>query len=71
MSPQASDDLIAMLTREYDRPDNQVRFEWSPGAIVIWDNRVVQNYTAHDYGDFPRHVDRIFLSHFDQPQTEP
>lgn len=32
MAPQASDDLIATLTREYDRPDNQVRFEWSPGT---------------------------------------
>ncbi|MGH3671627.1 MAG: TauD/TfdA dioxygenase family protein [Pseudonocardiaceae bacterium] len=71
MSPEAGDELIKTLGREYTRPEYQVRFHWTPGAIAMWDNRVVQNYTEHDYGDFPRHVDRIFLSDFGQPLVEP
>ncbi len=70
ISPEASEKLIAKLTEEYTRPEYQVRFRWSPGAIAVWDNRVVQHYAVRDYGDFPRHLERILLADFNQPQIE-
>lgn len=44
-----SDALLARLFRAIARPEVQVRFRWSAGAVAIWDNRVTQHYAAADY----------------------
>ncbi|HSP03394.1 MAG TPA: TauD/TfdA family dioxygenase [Acidimicrobiales bacterium] len=31
------------------RPEFQVRFTWTPGAVAMWDNRCTQHYAAWDY----------------------
>jgi taurine dioxygenase len=61
------DELIAAVTDEYLRPENQVRFQWRPGSVAMWDNRAVVHTGVHDYGDYPRRLVRICLARFDDP----
>ncbi|MGH2717520.1 MAG: TauD/TfdA dioxygenase family protein [Actinomycetota bacterium] len=61
----ASDELVQMLSDLYLRPEHQYRLQWSPGAVCMWDNRAVQHTGVHDYGDAPRHMERICLARFD------
>jgi taurine dioxygenase len=42
-SAERSAELVATL-KEATRPEYQVRFRWSPGAIAVWDNRAVHHY---------------------------
>jgi alpha-ketoglutarate-dependent sulfate ester dioxygenase len=44
------------------RPEYQVRFRWSPGAIAVWDNRAAHHYAVRDYGDFPRYMERVLIT---------
>ncbi|MGH3672288.1 MAG: TauD/TfdA dioxygenase family protein [Pseudonocardiaceae bacterium] len=64
VSAHESAALVERLRQEYLRPEYQVRFQWSPGAIAMWDNRVVQHTGTQDYSDFPRHMKRICLASF-------
>lgn len=56
---QESGQLLAYLTHQFYRPENQVRFKWRPGSLAIWDNRAVQHYGVADYGDAPRRLTRV------------
>jgi alpha-ketoglutarate-dependent taurine dioxygenase len=69
MSTQESAALVQRLSQEYLRPEYQVRFHWSPGAMAMWDNRVVQHTGTHDYGDFPRRMKRICLASFHESRS--
>jgi taurine dioxygenase len=51
--------LLAYLTHQFYRPENQVRFKWRPGSLAIWDNRAVQHYGVADYGDAQRQLVRV------------
>jgi taurine dioxygenase len=51
--------LLAYLTHQFYRPENQVRFKWRPGSLAIWDNRAVQHYGVADYGDARRQLVRV------------
>jgi alpha-ketoglutarate-dependent taurine dioxygenase len=64
LSTEESAALVERLRQEYLRPEYQVRFPWSPGAMAMWDNRVVQHTGIHDYGDIPRRMKRICLASF-------
>jgi alpha-ketoglutarate-dependent taurine dioxygenase len=58
----------ALLTRvldQYRRPEYQVRFAWSPGALAFWDNRGAVHYAVRNYGDFPRVMERVLIA--DEP----
>ena len=52
-------ELLDYLTRQFSRPENQVRFKWRPGSLAIWDNRSVQHYGVADYGRAQRQLVRI------------
>jgi alpha-ketoglutarate-dependent taurine dioxygenase len=69
MSTQDSAALVERLRQEYLQPEYQVRFQWSPGTIAIWDNRVVQHTGTQDYGEFPRHMARICLASFHESRS--
>jgi taurine dioxygenase len=51
--------LLAYLTQQFSRLENQVRFKWRPGSLAIWDNRSVQHYGVADYGNAPRQLVRV------------
>lgn len=44
-----SDAILGMLFAHVQKPEFQVRWRWSPGAIAFWDNRVTQHYAVNDY----------------------
>lgn len=51
--------LLAYLTHQFYRPENQLRLKWRPGSLAIWDNRAVQHYGVADYGNVPRRLVRV------------
>jgi alpha-ketoglutarate-dependent sulfate ester dioxygenase len=61
-----SRELLSIVHDQYRRPEYQVRFSWRPGSIAFWDNRAAVHYAVRNYGDFPRHLERILIA--DEPQ---
>lgn len=51
--------LLDYLFRHIERPENQVRFQWSAGAMAIWDNRCTWHYATVDYLPHSREMHRI------------
>lgn len=58
--------LLNMLMEHVMTPDFQVRFEWRPGSVAIWDNRCTQHYAPNDYSE-PRRMRRVQIDG-DAPQ---
>lgn len=58
VSDEESRALIDRLTAEYNRPEYQVRWPWEPGAVAIWDNRLVMHYGVPDQTT-DRYLERI------------
>jgi len=56
--------LLDLLFYEVTRPEYQVRFRWSPKALVVWDNQAVAHAGPIDYAhfDLPRVVRRITVA---------
>ncbi|WP_148714496.1 TauD/TfdA dioxygenase family protein [Chitinolyticbacter meiyuanensis] len=56
--------LLDLLAEEVTRPEYQVRFHWSPHALVIWDNQATAHAGPIDYAHFdaPRTVRRITVA---------
>ncbi len=59
MDPAESAELLRYLTNKVKQPEYQVRFHWSPNAIVFWDNRPTQHYAVLDYWPHERIVERV------------
>jgi taurine dioxygenase len=53
--------LFAMLQDHVTRLENTVRWRWSTGDVVIWDNRATQHKAIDDYDDQPRIVRRVTI----------
>jgi taurine dioxygenase len=53
--------LFAMLQDYVTRLENMVRWRWSAGDVVIWDNRATQHKAIDDYGDQRRIVRRVTI----------
>jgi alpha-ketoglutarate-dependent taurine dioxygenase len=56
-----SANLFAMPQDHVTRLENMVRWRWSTGDVVIWDNRATQHKAIDDYGDQPRIVRRVTI----------
>jgi alpha-ketoglutarate-dependent taurine dioxygenase len=69
-SREESDKLVQKLREETTRPEYQVRFRWSPGAIAVADNRAVHHYAVADYGDSPRLLERVLITEPELPLVE-
>ena len=56
--------LIDLLAEEITRAEYQVRFRWTPNALVIWDNQATAHAGPIDYAHFndPRVVRRITVA---------
>jgi taurine dioxygenase len=53
--------LLAELLDRVKTPEYQVRFRWTPNAIVFWDNRATQHYAILDYWPQERTVERVTI----------
>lgn len=51
--------LITWLLDHINRPEYQVRFKWTEGAVAMWDNRCTQHYAVNDYLPGYRCMNRI------------
>jgi taurine dioxygenase len=50
LAPNESRAILNMLLDHIEhRPEFQIRFQWTPGAVALWDNRCTQHYAAWDY----------------------
>lgn len=56
--------LLDLLFHEVTRPEYQVRFQWRPKSLVVWDNQAVAHAGPIDYAhfDLPRAVRRITVA---------
>jgi len=54
-----SDTLLAFLYRQATIPEYQMRVKWKPNTLVMWDNRSVLHYAAHDYYPARRTMERV------------
>ena len=54
--------LLELFQRHVTRLENTMRWRWSPGDVVIWDNRATQHYAVADYGRLPRKLRRITVA---------
>ena len=44
------------------RPENLVRWSWSPNQLLIFDNRITQHYAVDNYDDLPRRLNRVTVA---------
>jgi taurine dioxygenase len=61
MTARESEPLLRFLFEHASRPHLTARHRWSPGDLVIWDNRCVQHYAIHDHGDAERVLLRVTI----------
>ncbi|MFI6850718.1 TauD/TfdA dioxygenase family protein [Streptomyces sp. NPDC050416] len=57
-----SRDLLRIFQSYVTRPENIVRVAWTPGDVVLFDNRITQHYAPDDYGDLPRLLHRVTVA---------
>jgi taurine dioxygenase len=62
LSTTESRDILRLLQAYVTRPENTVRWQWAPGDVVLWDNRITQHYAPDDYDDLPRRLDRVTIA---------
>jgi taurine dioxygenase len=61
-SPSASRDILRTLQDHAIAPEQTVRWSWSVGDLVIWDNRSTQHYAIYDYGTEHRRCERVTVA---------
>ncbi|MFE2298755.1 TauD/TfdA dioxygenase family protein [Streptomyces sp. NPDC059445] len=57
-----SADLLRILQSYVTRPENILRWTWSPGQLLIFDNRITQHYAVDNYDDHPRLLNRVTVA---------
>lgn len=62
VSTKESQALFNLLQDRITRLENTIRWNWSLGDIVLWDNRATQHYAVDDYDDQPRKLSRVTLA---------
>lgn len=62
LTRKESEGLLDALFSHAESPDFQVRFNWSEGAVAVWDNRSTQHFAVADYFPARRVMCRVALS---------
>lgn len=62
MTRAESRPLLDYLVSFASAPDLTYRHTWSPGDVVLWDNRGVMHFAVHDYGDQERVMHRVTVA---------
>lgn len=61
MDERDSRTLLDLLFQQALVPEYQLRLQWAPNTIAIWDNRSVQHYAVHDYYPQKRYMERVTI----------
>jgi taurine dioxygenase len=59
MTPNESDALLHCLLEHTTNPNHQMRWHWSVGDVVLWDERCTQHYAVADHYPQRREVARV------------
>ncbi|MFI5911900.1 TauD/TfdA dioxygenase family protein [Dactylosporangium sp. NPDC051541] len=62
LSGTESRDILRTLQAYVTRPENVLRWRWSPNELVIFDNRITQHYAIDNYDDQPRRLNRVTVA---------
>jgi alpha-ketoglutarate-dependent sulfate ester dioxygenase len=62
LSSKESADLVRIFQSYVTRPENIVRWSWSPNQLLIFDNRITQHYAIDNYDDLPRRLNRVTVA---------
>jgi alpha-ketoglutarate-dependent taurine dioxygenase len=62
LSSAESADLLRILQAYVTRPENILRWAWSPNQLLIFDNRITQHYGVDNYDDHPRRLNRVTVA---------
>jgi alpha-ketoglutarate-dependent sulfate ester dioxygenase len=62
LSSGESADLLRIFQSYVTRPENQLRWSWSPDQLLIFDNRITQHYAIDNYDDQPRRLNRVTVA---------
>ncbi|MCL6671978.1 TauD/TfdA dioxygenase family protein [Streptomyces panaciradicis] len=62
LSSSESADLLCVLQSYVTRPENILRWRWSPNQLLIFDNRITQHYGVDNYDDHPRRLNRVTVA---------
>ena len=62
--------LLNLLYSHQQRPEFQVRFQWQPNAVALWDNRCTQHFALWDYWPEERKGHRVTVKG-EQPYFDP
>ena len=54
-----SNSLKTFLSNHMNKPEDQMRWKWSKGDMVMWDNRVTMHYAVSDYMPQYRCMNRV------------
>lgn len=62
LSKTESRQILALLQSYVTRPENVLRWRWSPKQLVLFDNRITQHYAIDNYDDQPRRLSRVTIA---------
>lgn len=54
--------ILDLLQAYVTRPENVLRWRWSPNQLVLFDNRITQHYAIDNYDDLPRRLHRVTVA---------
>jgi alpha-ketoglutarate-dependent sulfate ester dioxygenase len=62
LSVAESRKILELLQSYVVRPENVLRWRWSPNQLVLFDNRITQHYAIDNYNDQPRRLNRVTVA---------
>ena len=62
LSVSESRKILDLLQAYVTRPENVLRWRWSPNQLVLFDNRITQHYAVGNYDDAPRRLNRVTVA---------
>jgi len=54
--------VLELLQAYVTRPENILRWRWSPNQLVLFDNRITQHYAIDNYDHLPRRLNRVTVA---------
>ncbi|MGW7255631.1 TauD/TfdA dioxygenase family protein [Streptomyces sp. NPDC054834] len=62
LSTGESRKILDLLQAYVTRPENVLRWRWSPNQLVLFDNRITQHYAIDNYDGQPRRLHRVTVA---------